>query len=317
MKAAAITEFGGPEVISVMDLPEPLVGPDIVLIRTAAAGLNPADFKIREGRMTGRYPHHFPIILGWDVSGVVEAVGPAVTAFKPGDRVCAYARKFCVEHGTYAEYVGVVEESVSPAPESVDLVHAAALPLASLTALQTISALEVVSGETVLIHGGSGGVGSYAVQLLADMGVTVLATAGPDKAGYLESLGAAPIDRHGDVVRQVQAIAPDGVDAVLDLAGGPEVARESLPVMKDGARVGSILLPPDLGDDAASRGIKSRYVFVRPYGAQLADLAAHVDSGALRINVHETFPLEKAADAHRALEAGGHTGKLVLTVSED
>src|SRR5687768_9582063 len=116
MKAAAITEFGGPEVIKVMDLPMPLVGPDIVLIKTAAAGVNPADYKIREGRMTERYPHHFPIILGWDVAGVVEAVGAGVTAFKPGDRVCAYARKFCVEHGTYAEYVAVVEESVAPAP---------------------------------------------------------------------------------------------------------------------------------------------------------------------------------------------------------
>lgn len=316
MKAAAIEEFGGPEVISVMDLPEPLVGPDIVLIKTAAAGLNPADFKIREGRMTGRYPHHFPIILGWDVAGVVEAVGPAVTEFKPGDRVCAYARKFCVEHGTYAEYVGVVEESVSPAPASVDLAHAAALPLASLTALQTISALEVISGETVLIHGGSGGVGSYAVQLLAGMGVTVLASTGPEKADYLQSLGAAPIDRHGDVVRQVQAIAPEGVDAVLDLAGGPEEVRKSLAVMKDGSRVGSILLPPDIGDDGASRGIQGKYVFVRPYGAQLADLAARVDAGSLRINVHQAFPLEEVSEAHRALEAGGHTGKLVLTIGD-
>ncbi len=316
MRAAAISEFGGPEVINVTDLPEPLIGPDIVLIRTAAAGLNPADYKIRQGRMTERYPHHFPIILGWDVAGVVEAVGPAVTDFKPGDRVCAYARKFCVEHGTYAEYVGVVEESVAPAPESVDLAHAAALPLASLTALQTISALEVVSGETVLIHGGSGGVGSYAVQLLAEMGVTVLATAGEQNSGFLEALGAVPIDRRGDVVRQVQAVAPGGVDAVLDLAGGPEAVKATLPVMKDGSRAGSILLPPDLGDDGAARGIKGRYVFVRPYGGQLADLSARVDAGALTIHVHDSFPLEKAADAHRALEEGGHRGKLVLTVAD-
>ncbi|CAN5901154.1 NADP-dependent oxidoreductase [soil metagenome] len=316
MKAAAITEFGGPEVITVMDLPEPLVGPDIVLIRTAAAALNPADYKIRQGRMTERYPHHFPIILGWDVAGVVEAVGPAVTAFKPGDRVCAYARKFCVEHGTYAEYVGVVEESVAPAPASVDLTHASALPLTSLTALQTISALEVVSGETVLIHGGSGGVGSFAVQLLAEMGVKVLATAGEQNGAYLESLGAVPIDRRGDVVRQVQAVASDGVDVVMDLAGGPEAVRTSLAVAKDGSRVGSILLPPDLGEDGLSRGIKGRYVFVRPYGAQLADLSARVDAGALTINVHDAFPLAEAAEAHRALEAGGHRGKLVLTVAD-
>ncbi|MEX0790772.1 MAG: NADP-dependent oxidoreductase [Actinomycetota bacterium] len=316
MKAAAISEFGGPEVISVIDLPEPLVGPDIVLIRTAAAGLNPADYKIRRGRMTERYPHHFPIILGWDVAGVVEAVGAAVTAFGPGDRVCAYARKFCVEHGTYAENVGVVEESVAPAPASVDLAHAAALPLASLTALQTISALEVVAGETVLVHGGSGGVGSYAVQLLAGMGVTVLATAGEQNAGYLGSLGASPIDRRGDVVRQVQAVAPDGVDVVMDLAGGAEAVRSTLAVVKDGGRIGSILLPPDLGEDALARGIKGRYVFVRPYGTQLADLSAMVDAGSLAINVHGAYPLAEASEAHRALEAGGHRGKLILTVAE-
>lgn len=316
MRAAAIAEFGGPEVIQVMDLPEPLLGPDIVLIRTAAAGINPADYKIREGRMTGRYPHHFPIILGWDVAGVVEAVGIAVTAFKPGDRVCAYARKFCVEHGTYAEYVAVVEESVAPAPASVDLAHAAALPLASLTALQSIHALEVMSGETVLVHGGSGGVGSFAVQLLADMGAVVLATASPENAEFLQSLGGTPIDRHGDVIRQVQAVTPDGVDAVLELSGAPEAVRSTLPVMKDGSRACSILMPPDLGAEAAERGIKSRYTFVRPYGGQLSDLAAMVDAGSLKIHLHETFPLERAGDAHRALEAGGHRGKIAITVGE-
>lgn len=314
MRAAAITEFGGPEVIQQMDLPRPLVGPDIVLIRTAAAGVNPADYKIREGRMTERYPHHFPVILGWDVAGVVEAVGPAVTAYRPGDRVCAYARKFCVEHGTYAEYVAVVEESVAPAPVSVDLNHAAALPLASLTALQLIHSLEVVSGETVLIHGGSGGVGSFGVQLLADMGATVLATASPHNHDFLMSLGAVPIDRHGDVVRQVQAVAPDGVDAVMDVAGGPDAVATSLPVIKDGGRVSSILGPPDLGEDGASRGLKPRYVFVRPYGGQLADLAAMVDTGAIRIHLQETFPLENASEAHRALQAGGVRGKLAVTL---
>lgn len=316
MKAAAITEFGGPETIRLMDLPQPLVGPDIVLIRAAGAGLNPADYKIREGRMINRYPHHFPLVLGWDVAGVVEAVGPAVTSFQPGDRVCAYARKFCVQHGTYAEYVAVVEESVAPAPRSVDLVRAAALPLASLTALQIIHSLEVVSGENVLIHGGSGGVGSFAVQLLAGMGVRVLATGSPQSHDFLESLGAVAIDRHGDVVRQVQGVAPEGVDVVMDLAGGPQVVRASLPVTRDGGRVGSILGPVVLGDDDAARGLRARYVFVRPYGGQLADLVARVDDGSLSIHLHATFSLEQAAEAQRALEAGGIRGKLALTIGE-
>ncbi|HEX2054254.1 MAG TPA: NADP-dependent oxidoreductase [Actinomycetota bacterium] len=316
MKAAAITEFGGPENIQLLDLPDPLVGPDIVLVRAAAAGVNPADWKIREGRMTSRYPHVFPLILGWDVSGVVEAVGAAVTAFRPGDRVCAYARKFCIGHGCYAEYVAVVEESVSPAPRSADLVGAAALPLASLTALQTIYALEVISGESVLIHGGSGGVGSFAVQLLVDMGATVLATASPASAGHLESMGAVPIDRTGDIVRQVQAVTPDGVHAVMDVGGGPDAIRTSMPVTRDGGRIASILGPPELNDEDLARGLKGRYVFVRPYGAQLADLVAKVDAGSLRIPVFETFPLEQASEAHRRLEAGGVRGKIALTVGD-
>lgn len=314
MKAAAITEFGGPENISILDLPEPLVGPDIVLVKTAAAGINPADWKIREGRMTSRYPHVFPLILGWDVAGIVEAVGAAVTSFKPGDRVCAYARKFCIGYGCYAEYVAVVEESAAPAPSSVDLVAAAALPLAALTATQSIFALEVVSGEVVLIHGGSGGVGSFAVQLLVDMGATVLATGSPASASHLESMGAVPIDRTGDIVRQVKALMPDGVDAVMDLAGGPEAVRASMPVTRDGGRICSILGPPELDEADAARGVKARYVFVRPYGAQLADLVAKVDTGSLHIPIHETFPLEKAAEAHRVLQEGGIRGKIALTV---
>lgn len=316
MKAAAISDFGGPESIQLMDLPPPLVGPDIVLVRAAAAGVNPADWKIREGRMTHRYPHHFPLILGWDVAGVVEKVGAAVTTFKPGDRVCAYARKFCIGYGTYAEYVAVVEESVAPAPESTDLTSAAALPLASLTALQAIHSLEVVTGETVLIHGGSGGVGSFAVQLLADMGATVLATGSPASGDHMLSLGAIPIDRLGDVVRQVQAVAPAGVDAVMDLAGGPDAVQASLPVVKDGGRVCSILGPPDLGAEGADRDLKARYVFVRPYGGQLADLVAKVDAGALTVKLHEAFPLARAADAHRALQAGGVRGKIAVTIGE-
>ena len=314
MKAAAISEFGPPENIQLMDLPEPLVGPDIIVVRAAAAGVNPADWKIRQGRMTNRYPHHFPLILGWDVAGVVEAVGPAVTSFQPGDAVCAYARKFCIGYGCYAELVAVVEESVAHAPTSVDLVAAAVLPLASLTAAQTIHALEVLSAETVLVHGGSGGVGSFAVQLLADMGARVLATGRPESFDHLESMGAVPIDRTGDFVRQVQGIAPEGVDAVLDVAGGQEAIRASLPVAREGARFCSILGPPDLGDEAESRGLRARYVFVRPYGAQLSDLVARVDAGSLRIPLHDTFPLEQAPEAHRAIEAGGVRGKIALTI---
>jgi NADPH:quinone reductase-like Zn-dependent oxidoreductase len=316
MRAMAIEEFGGPERIRLMDLPKPVLGPDYVLIKAAAAGVNPVDWKVREGGLANRFPHHFPLILGWDVAGVVEDVGPAVTRFAPGDEVVAYARKSCVEFGTYAEYVTVVEDWVSPAPAVVGAPAAAALPLAGLTAWQTVvTALGVTSGERVLVHGGSGGVGSFAVQLLVGLGAEVLATASSASHEFLESLGAKPIDRHGDLVEQVKALASEGVDAVLDIAGGPPAVEESLPLIRDGGRVTSIQKPPPLDDESRARGLWARYVFVRPSGAQLAELVRRVDSGDLIIHLERTYPLHQAAEAQEMLRGGGSVrGKLSLIV---
>jgi NADPH:quinone reductase-like Zn-dependent oxidoreductase len=313
MRAAAIEEFGGPDKIKLMDLPKPVFGPDYILIRAAAAGVNPVDWKIREGRQMSRYPHHFPLILGWDVAGVVEDVGIAVTSFQPGDRVTAYARKSCVEWGTYAEWVTVAEEAAAIAPTSVDLSHAAALPLSALTAWQLIEALQVKQGQRVLVHGGSGGVGSYVLQLLKDLGVVVLATSGPNGQAFMRALGAIPLDRHSDVAEQVRSIAPEGVDAIADLAG-PTAVEATLPVLKDGGRIVSILLPPPIGDEEKKRGVTGRYIFVRPYGDQLEQLVDRVDAGILTIHVDRTYPLEQAAEAHQALQGGGIRGKIALIV---
>jgi NADPH:quinone reductase-like Zn-dependent oxidoreductase len=313
MGAMAITEFGGPEKIQAMDLPKPVYAPDSVLIKTAAAGVNPVDWKIREGRQMSRYPHHFPLILGWDVAGIVEEVGDAVTRIFPGDRVCAYARKSCVEWGTYAEWVSVAEEAVAPAPEAADLVSAAALPLAGLTAWQALQALDVESGHKVLVHGGSGGVGTFMLQLLRERGAEALATSGPAGHEHIRLLGAAPIDRHSDVADQVRAIAPEGVDRIADLAG-PHAVEATLPVLKDGGKVVSILRPPPLSSEDEERGVRAGYIFVRPYGDQLRELVAKVDAGTLIVHVDRTFPLEEAAAAHRALQAGGLRGKIALVV---
>lgn len=312
MRAAVIDGFGEPDVIRFTEVDPPLVGPDQILIKTKAAGVNPVDLKTIRGRLAQRYPHHFPLIPGWDVAGTVEAAGPAVTRFKAGDPVVAYARKSCVEHGTYTEYVSVAEESAAIAPESVDLATAAALPLAALTALQTIQSVEVAEGETVLVHGGSGGVGTFAVQLLRGLGATVLATSGPGGHDHLRSLGAEPVDRHTDVPVAVRSMSPDGVDVAVDLAGGQELVQLSLPLLRDGGRVASVLTVPEIPQEAASRGVWGRYTFVRPYGDQLADLVSRVDAGRLKIFVHESFALEEAAEALRVLDAGGIRGKLVL-----
>lgn len=314
MKAMVIDGFGGPEVLRLAEVDYPLMGPDQVLIRTRVAGVNPVDFKTIAGRQAQRYPHHFPLIPGWDVGGTVEATGNAVTRFQPGDDVVAFARKSCVQHGTYAQYVSVAEESVALAPKSVDMVAAAGLPLASLTALQVIQAAEIDGEQVVLVHGGSGGVGSFAVQLLRDRGATVLATSGAASHDYLSGLGARPLDRHGDVPAAVRELFPDGVDAALDLAGGQDLVQLSLPLLKDGGRVASILAAPDIPSEHASRGVQGRYVFVRPYGDQLAGLVDMVDAGRLSVNVHRAFDLPEAADALRLLQGGGIRGKLVLRV---
>jgi NADPH:quinone reductase-like Zn-dependent oxidoreductase len=313
MRAMAIEEFGGPEKIQLMDLPKPVFGPDHVLIKVAAAGVNPVDTKIRIGRQTSRYPHHFPLILGWDVAGVVEDVGAAVTRFAPGDQVCAYARKSCVEWGTYAEWVSVAEEAVAAAPASTDLVAAAALPLAGLTAWQALAKVPLSPGQKVLVHGGWGGVGSYALQLLRDRLVDVIATSGPAGLEYMRSLSATPVDRHSDVVEQVRTLAPEGVDVMVDLAG-PQAVEATVELVKDGGEVVSILVPPPLTDEAKQRGVTGSYVFVRTYGDQLAELVRLVDDGKLQINLHRTFRLEEASEAHRTLEAGGLRGKIVLTL---
>lgn len=315
MKAMAIEEFGGPDRIRLMDLPKPVLGPDYVLIKVAAAGVNPVDWKVREGNLASRFPHHFPLILGWDVAGTVEDAGPAVTTFAPGDEVVAYARKSCVEFGTYAEYVTVAEDSVARAPSKVSLAAAAALPLAGLTAWQTVTALGVASGERVLVHGGSGGVGSFAVQLLAGLGAEVLATASSANHDFLRSLGAKPIDYSGDLKEQVRSLAPEGVDAVLDINGGPPAVEASLPLIRDGGRVTSIRKPPSFDNDSRARGLWGRYVFVRPSGAQLAELVGKVDSGDLVIHLERTYPLHRAAEAQEMLRGSGSVrGKLSLVV---
>lgn len=161
MRAIALRDFGGNDRLELTDVEDPKVGPDFVLIRVHGAGLNPVDWKVREGKQEGRFPHVFPVVLGWDAAGVVEEVGPAVTRFAPGDEVFAYCRKHFVGEGTYAEYVSVPEDFVARKPETIDFVHAGAVPLAGLTAFQAlVEATAVRSGETVLVHGAAGGVGA-------------------------------------------------------------------------------------------------------------------------------------------------------------
>ncbi|MBA2566618.1 MAG: NADP-dependent oxidoreductase [Thermoleophilaceae bacterium] len=315
MRAIAIEEFGGRDRLTEMDLPAPRVGPDSILVRIRAAGVNPVDYKLREGGLAEAFPHVFPVVPGWDVAGVVEQVGPAVTGFEPGDEVLAYCRKHFVGEGTYAEYVAIPEGFAAPRPDSLGMVEAAAVPLAGLTAWQAlVEAVALRQDEAVLIHAAAGGVGSFAVQIAASVGARAVGTAREEKHGYLRDLGAADVIDYtkDDFVSASREMAADGFDVVFDTVGG-DTLRRSVDALREGGRLVSIAEPPSpelLGE----RAIDGRYVFVRPDGEGLAELGRMLDDGRLRVPIEETFPLERAADAHERLEAGRVRGKLALTI---
>jgi NADPH:quinone reductase-like Zn-dependent oxidoreductase len=315
MRAMAIRQFGDPGRIEEIDAPEPLVGPDSVLIRVRAAGVNPVDAKIRQGASAERWPHFFPLILGWDAAGVVERVGPAVTSVGVGDEVYTYARKDFVRDGTYAELVSMRAEAVVRKPATASWEQAAAVPLAALTAWQLLhEGLGIGSGDTVLVHGGSGGVGSFAVQLARAAGAEVIASGSSSNHDHLRELGAAEtIDyNERDVAEAVRETHPDGVDHVVDLVGGDTLER-SASVVRAGGNAASVLVP-EAPAALAERDIGFRYVFVRPDGEQLATLADLIDGGRVRAHVQEAIPLAEAARAHEQIESGHTRGKLVLTV---
>jgi NADPH:quinone reductase-like Zn-dependent oxidoreductase len=311
VRAVYIEEWGDREVMQVGEVPDPPVGPDTVLVRVRAAGLNPVDFKVRGGYMKERFPFHFPLVLGWDAAGVVEQVGPAVTWFKPGDEVYGYCRRHHLQFGTYAELALVPEGFLAHKPRTLSFEEAAAVPLAGLTAHQSLDAVGLRGGETLFVTGGSGGVGHFAVQLGVIRGARVIATASERNREFVESLGGEFVDYHlEDLAERIRALAGDGgVDAALDLFG--DESRElAYAVLRRGGRLASVAQPPP----EPREGSESHYVFVRPAGDQLSELATLIDEGRLRPELAEVFDLEQAAEAHARLEDGHVRGKLVLRV---
>lgn len=307
MRAAVYDDFGGADVLAVREVDDPPVGPDTVLVRARATSVNPVDWKIRSGYLRGAYPHHLPIIPGWDVAGVVEAVGPAVrTGVKVGDEVYGYVRRDDVCFGTAAELVPAPERTVTAKPAALSFEEAACVPLAGLTAYQVLTeGVDVGRGDRVLVHAASGGVGHLAVQIAGALGAEVVATASERNHGFLRELGAAEvIDYHaGPVSEQLS----EPVDAVLDLVGG-EALEDAPKQVKDVSRVVSII------DAQTVLGLGGRYVFVRPERDHLDALARLVDDGRLRVEVGERFPLEGIADAHRSSEQGHTRGKIAVTI---
>ncbi|MFJ8045933.1 NADP-dependent oxidoreductase [Kitasatospora sp. NPDC096147] len=308
MKAITYRTYGGADVLEYGERPMPKLGPDSVLVKVRAASVNPVDWKIQAGYLDGVLDAVFPVVPGWDVAGVVEQVGVGVTEFAAGDEVMGYVREDVVGRGTFAEYVAAPVRTLAHKPAALSFEQAAGLPLAGLTAHQALTAaLAVGPGDTVLVHAAAGGVGSLAVQIAVALGAKVIGTASERNHAFLRELGAEPVAYGEGLVERVRALAPAGVDAVLDLVGG-EALTVSPELLAEGGRLASIA-------DGAVIGLGGRYVFVRPDAAGLTELAELADKGLLTVEVAATFPLERAADAQR-LNAEGHTrGKIVVTVA--
>lgn len=312
MRAVAVREWGGRDRMELLDVEPPPVAPDGVLVRVRAAGLNPVDHKVREGKLADRFPFHFPVILGWDVAGEVEAVGPAVTWFKPGDPVYGYNRRHELSLGTYAELTTGPEGYFAHMPRELSFEEAAAMPLAALTAHQAIERSGLRGGETFFVPGGAGGVGHFAIQLARERGARVIATASAANHDFLRELGAEPVDYTSeDVAARVHELSPgDGADAALDIWGG-EGREQALATLRQGGRLVSIASPAP----EPREGYEVHYIFVRPSGYDLGEhITPLVQEGRLRPHVDEVFPLEQAAEAHERLEQGHVRGKLVLRI---
>ncbi|MFJ5230874.1 NADP-dependent oxidoreductase [Kitasatospora sp. NPDC088391] len=289
--------------LSCGEVAEPKVGPGQVLIEVRAAAVNPVDWKVMAGGLDGMMDAVFPVIPGWDVAGVVVRTGPDTPEFGPGDEVMAYARKDVVQAGTFAEYVAVAAPAVARKPAALDWAQAAGLPLAGMTALRSLKRMEVGPGDVLLVHGAAGGVGSLAVQLGRARGARVIGTASERNHAFVKGLGGEPVSYGEGLVERVRALAPDGVSAVADFVGGQLEA--TLAVLADGGRHVSVADPT-----VEQHG--GHWIWVRPDGAELAELAAAADREVLTVEVARTFPLEQVGDAFDASRTGHTRGKLVV-----
>lgn len=310
MKAAYYDEFGGPKAVrsGKIELPELKEGE--VLIKIKAAGVNPVDAVITNGYYKDVLPYSFPIIPGWDLAGVIEDRGHAARRFEVGDEVFAYARRPEVKWGTFAEYIIISDSYLAKSPQNISSEEAAAIPLAGLTAYQSLyKAGNLSEGQKLLILGSSGGVGSFAIQLAKAKGAEVIGVASSKNHDYMKSLGADhTIDyKDRDIGEAVKEIYPEGVDLIFDCTSG-ESLQQSLKSLKDSGKLVSIL---NQGDDLDEK-IDFEYVFVEPNARQLEHMRELVEDGKLKVEVNKTYSLDEAAEALEQIQSLHTTGKIVI-----
>ena len=314
MRAIAEKQFGGP--VALIDLPTPEIGAGEVLIRVRAAGVNPFDWKVADGELKDVLEHRFPLILGFDAAGVVERVGADVTELAEGDEVYGYLFKPAIGGGAYAEYVTAPVAIVAKKPESLRFTEAAALPVPGLAAMDLVDAVDPREGETVLIVGATGGVGSYALQLATRRGARVIATARQANEAYARELGAAETVDHtrSDLLNAVTITHPHGIDAIIDVVSERDELGRIAGLVKEGGRIASSVYAAEV-ESLAQHGIKATNVSVHPDARRLEKLSQMVDAGELTVRLERTFPLEKAPEALDESRSGHVRGKIVLLVN--
>jgi len=311
MKAAVVHDYGGPEVFKLEEVPRPEPKDDELLIRVIAAAVNPVDAFVRQGMLSKRGLDKRPMIIGYDIAGVVEKTGAKATKFKAGDAVYAYLS--IMRGGGYAEYAIAKEGEMALKPKSIDFEKAAAVPLAATTAWQAlIDDAKIDNGQTVLIHGGSGGVGHFAIQIAKARGAKVIATASTANQDLLKQLGVdQPIDY---TATKFETVVKD-VDVVLNCVRA-DVLPASYGIVKKGGVIVSITGDPDSAE-CAKREIRCSGVMAHPDAKVLEELTKLIDANKITPIVSQTFPLADAAKAHQQIETRHTRGKIVLRVAED
>lgn len=316
MKAVTIDKFGEvDQVVHLQNLPKPQPADNEVLIEVSHAGVNPVDWKICKGMLQDLLPHHLPIVLGWDASGTVSAVGKNVKNLKVGDKVYAYFRKPTVQWGTFCQYTCYPAEHVVAIPPNISLAQASTIPLSALTAWQALfDCAQLKKGETILIHAGAGGVGGFAIQFARWAGAKIYTTASSRNHEYVKRLGAnVAIDYTKEsFVDRMHKELPEGVDVLLETAG-PRSLAQSYDVIKEGGRLASIVAAPDPKQTAAHH-IRADFVFVEPNGKQLAEITKLIAQGKVVPPEVEEMPLKDAAKALDKSMQGHTRGKITLKV---
>ena len=310
MRAVGVTEFGGPEVLRVVELPDPQAGPGEVRIRVHAAAVNPTDTGLRSGSRASQLRDiPPPYVPGMDAAGVLDQIGPDVdTDLRVGDHVMAIVVPHG-SHGAYAELLVVPAESVTRVPAGATDAEAATLPMNGLTTRQALDLLDLAPGQTLAVTGAAGAVGGYAVQLGKADGLRVIADAAPEDEQLVKALGAdVVVPRGPDFAARVREVVPEGADGLVDTALLNELV---VPAVRDGGRIATVR--GFTGEP--ERGVTFHPVFVRNYAREhdkLDRLRQQAESGTVTLRVARTLPAEHAAEAHRTLEAGGTRGRLVL-----